>query len=633
VSFQIPVSLHPIVRDPPFVLLLFWLAAAIGRRALRTAQPLAFARALPLERGVICCAIGLGLLQYVPFSLGVNHVLTPRALWIAVIALLALFAFDMALVARSVGRTLHRRLASRPVRSVGWRWAVVAALSLPLSLEFVKALTPPTDPDGIGYHLPAAARWLRAGSLAYMPTFTHTNAPMGVDMLYTLAVGIWSDTAAKLIHFGFGALALLAIFALGRRLRDANAGCAAAALWLVGPHKESTLQQFSWAYVELASTLYVVCMALAWLLWRRERAPIWLASAALCTGFAMTTKLTNAPALLALLLLLVGTLVERRSDGRRAAAITAASVLLALLPLLPWLLHTWRNTGNPVYPMLSSVFPSRDWSPEAGRAFGLYFKYYNWGETLGSRLDLARRIALCWIASGALLLAMAAIARRRSTAELQLLGLAACVLALCAVQTTGLYLRFFLPVFALAYVWLCAAVPRPMWRSAWLRGALLLFLLYRATGALAGNAATIRADLGAATGYVRRDNYLRLRLPGLYDLWEFANWRTEPSAQMLVGPMSSYAHGATYYCERTCYVTDAYLQARIRMDTWDNFLADVRRDRIGYLVAQRPFDYAHAGPDYAPARNEQPFVRRLAMEHGSPLFASGEFTLYRLDIR
>ena len=101
--FRVPVSVHPIVQDPPFVIVLFLLATAIGFRVLRTARITA-EDGTRLERGVISAVIGLGLLQYLPFGLGVAGVLTPRALWIGLLSLCAVFAFDMLAVARAVAK-------------------------------------------------------------------------------------------------------------------------------------------------------------------------------------------------------------------------------------------------------------------------------------------------------------------------------------------------------------------------------------------------------------------------------------------------------------------------------------------------------------------------------------------------
>ena len=118
---------------------------------------------------------------------------------------------------------------------------------------------------------------------------------MGVNMLYTLALAVWSDTAAKLIHFVFGVLALAAIVSLGRLLKSVAHGITAASLWFLGLSCVPTLDAsrlFSWAYVDLALAAFTLCAVLAWLLWSRSDRHGYLIAAAICAGLAATAKPT-----------------------------------------------------------------------------------------------------------------------------------------------------------------------------------------------------------------------------------------------------------------------------------------------------------------------------------------------------
>jgi hypothetical protein len=54
--------------------------------------------------------------------------------------------------------------------------------------------------DDDGYHLLAPKRWLASGTLDYLATYAHTNAPMGFEMLYAIALSLGNPTAAKMLH-------------------------------------------------------------------------------------------------------------------------------------------------------------------------------------------------------------------------------------------------------------------------------------------------------------------------------------------------------------------------------------------------------------------------------------------------
>lgn len=109
----------------------------------------------------------------------------------------------------------------------------------------------------------------------------------------------------------------------------------------------------------------------------------------LCAGFAGSFKFTALSLSAALLAV---TVWERARSGVRWREIQRLAVLacsVAILPALPWLGRCFAVTRNPVYPLLSGIFPTRDWSAEQARVFSLFFKYYNWRIAAGSAMSLA----------------------------------------------------------------------------------------------------------------------------------------------------------------------------------------------------------------------------------------------------
>ena len=179
-SYHVPVSAYPLIQDPPFLLFLFWLGAGIGYRCLLILR-VPLGETTRLERGILSTSIGMGLLQYLSLTLGMTGTLTPRAHFAGLAVLTMVFGRDMVRLARSIAHALRQKRSAPPM----WMVAGAVLLAIPLTIAFLKALLPPLDPDGIGYHLTAPKRWLQSGGMVYLPTFTHTNAPMGVEMLYS----------------------------------------------------------------------------------------------------------------------------------------------------------------------------------------------------------------------------------------------------------------------------------------------------------------------------------------------------------------------------------------------------------------------------------------------------------------
>jgi hypothetical protein len=135
------------------------------------------------ERFVIALVLGAGAMQFVPFALGAFGVLSSTALRMAIGGLTLFLIADLRAVARVALRALT------PFR-VSHRWIIVLAAAIfpALLCSLLSALSPTLDPDGLAYHLTVPKRWLMNGSLAYLPTYTFSNTPMGVEMLFTVAL-------------------------------------------------------------------------------------------------------------------------------------------------------------------------------------------------------------------------------------------------------------------------------------------------------------------------------------------------------------------------------------------------------------------------------------------------------------
>ena len=111
-------------------------------------------------------------------------------------------------------------------------------------------------------------------------------------------------------------------------------------------------------------------------------------------------------------------------------------------------------------------------------------------------------------------------------------------------------------------------------------------------------------------------------------LWTYANTRLPADARLLI-----VRFGGVYYCDRDCLILNGYYQQRIRLDRWENFLADVKRERVTYLVASPAYEGSVTfGPAYLPARNETLLPMRLARLYGQPLTSAADLQLYRLRI-
>jgi hypothetical protein len=326
------------------------------------------------------------------------------------------------------------RLLTRAAR---FRVAIADAVFLPyILLYLVFALAPPTAPDAIGYHLGLASEWLRSGSLARSAVGYYDVIPHGLETLFMAAAAIGGLSAASLVHFAF-LLATLPLIA-GVATRLGFDGRPAALLYFASPVAGMAGTS---AYVDAALAFYA--LATLWLLLENK-----LTWAGLTAGFCYAIKMSGGVITLA-----AGVyLLARRSWSGLA---------LAAAMVVPWLFYAWWLSGNPVAPMLPTLFPSPAFYPadvadwiEYVRSYGVPWRERWWEVTLGG----ARAQGL--LGPGFLLAPLALLALRQRKH-------AALVLA-AAVCGSGWFLnagtRFLIPAAVFVALALASVLPP---RAAW----------------------------------------------------------------------------------------------------------------------------------------------------------------------
>lgn len=282
-------------------------------------------------------------------------------------------------------KTLPRRLDGR---SLIWVLLGVAA-----ALWVSGATCPPgwcqlggDGYDVLEYHLQVPREYLAAQHIGPLSHNCYSFYPMGTEMLYLLAMVLRGGAyegmyLANLIQGVFLALAVAAVFSSLRREDDAH-GRFSAVLLGTAP----LLLYLSYlALVELSAVFYLA-LALVWLR-RWLKAPDWQSAAmiGLAVGGACATKylavgFVAAPVLVVMLAAvatkkkdppLEGSLPnsERQTSSSRKIGHVMIAGALCIALMSPWLIRNTVYTGNPVFPLATSVFGRGYWSPESQERF------------------------------------------------------------------------------------------------------------------------------------------------------------------------------------------------------------------------------------------------------------------------
>jgi hypothetical protein len=434
-----------------------------------------------------------------------------------------------------------------------------------------------------------------------------------------------------MLHFGAGVLALVAIFSCGRRLGHPAIGILAISILMVPTPFCDVSALLGFCSNDLGVCWMTMTTVLLWLASREQPGGPLLFYAALCAGFAGSFKFPALSVGFALVVILALELRRQRVEPRAAAWRVLLAGAVALAPVTPWLYRNASLTGNPVYPMFSGLIPTRDWSPELARVFGLFFRYYNWGKASGERLGLAQRkeiLAVAAVVMAAFLVTV--IVRAKKPAIRDLLVFASMIL-LPTVAVAGLYFRFWLPAL------MCLSLPLAhfVW-TRWPRAVMWPSVLIMAA---AIGMFVVRTDRRSLLGFWRvavgktvMDE--ELRDDPLWSMWRYINANTPPDARVLFAAFYTTFGSSTagaYWVDRACYSTDAHLQDFIHLNDWPSFLESISKSGIEYvLVSDREFIAGRHGFRFTAAQNEFAFARRLVAEFGTPMEQFDHLQLFHL---
>lgn len=330
------------------------------------------------ERTVFAFAIGLAFLSLLTLLCGLAGLLS-RGLFTAVIG--AAVVAECALLFRDFRRHsatspagwFSGRISDRLLlQSLVWLLPIAAIAPFLLSM-FLGAMLPSTDFDVREYHLQGPKEFYQTGKVSFLPHNVYTSFPFLTEMLSLLAMVLRGDwyrgaLAGKLVLMCFGPLTALALYAAGRRWFSPTAGWLAAVIYLTIPW---TFRISTIAYAEGGLSFYLfvslLAMSMAVLRLRDNRLPHrQFLLCGLLSGSAMACKYTGVVSVVVPLLVVtvLAPYVLRLPVGKRSRAAwqTAGVFLLGTtITIGPWLVKNLLETGNPVYPLMYSLFGGEDW--------------------------------------------------------------------------------------------------------------------------------------------------------------------------------------------------------------------------------------------------------------------------------
>jgi hypothetical protein len=320
------------------------------------------------QQVLLASGLGLGLIGYVPFVLGVSGGLnTPTLLALLLVA-------TAGGVGGWYGFARQAELRLRPeIAGVVWNrlkslgpiaWVLIGFLTLMGLLNLLAAMAPVIGIDELIYRVRLPELYLDRGEFYYLPTIEVHQQPQQIQMLQMWAMALGSDSGTQIIQWAMGLLLVAAVVDLARRFVPITVALAAGVAFY-GVSDVVVLS--ARAVPDLANGLFLFLAFVAFVRWMDTDEDWWLVVVGVLAGlFAAGSRIPGAYGAIGLAALAI--LYAWRQPGRGPVRIVAAGAIVgavALVMVVPWYAKSWALTGNPWWPFFEGIFGARDYNESA----------------------------------------------------------------------------------------------------------------------------------------------------------------------------------------------------------------------------------------------------------------------------
>lgn len=234
------------------------------------------------------------------------------------------------------------------------------------AVNLVGVMGPELGFDALWYHLVIPKLYLESYSIFYIPggLLYYSAMPKLAEMLYVAGLVFGNEIFAKLIHFSFGILSLVALYKLSHKffsMKWALLVCVVFYSNLVVGWQSIT------AYIDLSRTFFEIMALWGFINFIEKVEPLprfnlernkWLAISAIMLGLAISIKLLAIGSLVIFSILIIYFSIKMPSFKLKSlfTNILVYWWVTLLIPL-PWFIFSYINTGNPAYPFFSNIYP------------------------------------------------------------------------------------------------------------------------------------------------------------------------------------------------------------------------------------------------------------------------------------
>ncbi len=318
----------------------------------------------------------IGIFSYLIFAAGVFGLLYKNVIWFSTImyALVVIYVLKDKVRIKNLKTTIDGYIIFFKTNKILGLSFIL--LSTQLLVNLIGVLGPEVSFDALWYHLELPKLFIQNHSVFHVPgnLLYYSDMPKLTEMLYAFALMLNGDLLAKLIHFLFGVLTLLAIYKVSRKFLPKDYSILAAVAFysnLVVGWESIT------AYVDLSRTFFELLAFLGFIEWISKRKAKFILISGIMLGFAIATKIISASSLIIFAFLFSYDAYLQKENIKIFIKRFSFFLIACSLPVLPWFLFSFINTGNPVYPFFTTNFVNADNSFSFPNITHIFLSLYN----------------------------------------------------------------------------------------------------------------------------------------------------------------------------------------------------------------------------------------------------------------
>jgi len=225
----------------------------------------------------------------------------------------------------------------------------------------------PQQGDTLVTHIALPSYWINEGKMIINPYHFHSYLPSNTEILVTWALLFKSLFAAKLLMWGFLVALVAVVYGFLKRITDNFIALLAVLILLSAPtlaNAAMTIKNDMPVCAFIIAHYFILAEALSARGASDPASKKWIFLTGLLIGGAIGHKLIALPVALISTILVIGADGMRLKKGEPGQPYLSPAWFAGMfLVTFPWLLRTYIETGNPLYPFLGSIFPSRIQDP------------------------------------------------------------------------------------------------------------------------------------------------------------------------------------------------------------------------------------------------------------------------------